>query len=69
MNDLKQRNNIFIIKADKGGAVVMIDVKDYIKEVNRQLGNTQFYSAIDKDLTNKHNKMINDLIDRYIGEK
>eukprot|EP00795_Rhopilema_esculentum_P000471 gene471-10148_t len=35
MNDLKQRTDIIITKADKGGAVVIIAVKDYIKEANR----------------------------------
>ena len=32
-----------MIKADKGGAVVIIDVDDYIREVNLQLDNTDFY--------------------------
>ena len=69
MNDLKQRTDIIITKADKGGAVVIIDVQNYIKEANKQLANTQVYLTIEEDLTNKHNKMINDLIDRYIAEK
>ena len=35
MNDLKQRTDIIRTKADKRGAVVIIGVKDYIKEPDR----------------------------------
>ena len=34
-----QKRNI-IIKADKGGIVVVLDIKDYIDKANRQLNNT-----------------------------
>ena len=69
MNDLKQRTDIIITKADKRGAVVIIDVKDYIKEADRQLGNTQFYHIVEDDLTDKHNKMVNVTIDKCTVEK
>ena len=69
MNDLKDRSDILITKADKGGAVVIMDVKDYINEANRQLGNTHFYKSVDEDLTHKHNNVINTSIDKYIEDK
>ena len=38
--NLQKRNDIIITKADKGGAVVILDIKDYIDEANRQLNDT-----------------------------
>ena len=32
MNKLSEREDIIITKADKGGAIVIVGVKDYIKE-------------------------------------
>ena len=43
MEDLRTREDVVITKADKGGAVVVQDVKDYVKEANRQLSNKNFY--------------------------
>ena len=43
LQPLSQRDDIIMIKADKGGAVVIIDVDDYIREANLQLDNTDFY--------------------------
>ena len=42
MQELQSRNNIVIItNADKGGAVVILEVEDYVKEVGRQLNNQE----------------------------
>ena len=41
MKELSERVDITITKADKGGAVVIVDVKDYIKQAERQLNNTK----------------------------
>ena len=48
MKELNERDDIIIIKADKGGAVVIVDVKDYIKEAERQLNNTENYRNFKK---------------------
>ena len=40
-----------ITNADKGGAVVIQDTEDYIKEANRQLSDTTFYKKHQIDLT------------------
>ena len=39
LKELPDRDDIIITKADKGGAVVIIDVEDYIKEAEYQLNN------------------------------
>ena len=36
---MPDRDDIIITKADKGGAVVIIDVEDYITEAEYQLNN------------------------------
>ena len=38
--NLQTRNYIIITKADKGDAVMILDLKDYIDEANRQLNDT-----------------------------
>ena len=40
LKELADRNDIIITKADKGGAVVIIDIDDYIKEAEHQLSKT-----------------------------
>ena len=43
MKELSEREDIAITKADKGGGVVIVDVKDYISEAERQLNSTENY--------------------------
>ena len=52
--NLQKRNDIIITKADKGGAVVILDIKDYIDEANRQLNDTNNYKQLDFDPTELH---------------
>ena len=49
MKELSEREDIIITKADKGGDVVIVDVKDYIKEAERQLNNTENYRKLQED--------------------
>ena len=65
MENLKKRTDIVILNADKGGAVVIQDVKDYINEANKQLSNKTFYQKTDRDLTHLHNKQINDTVTEF----
>ena len=49
LQELSERDDIIITKADKGGAVVIMDVKDYVKEAERQLNdenNYRYYNTI-----------------------
>lgn len=39
--------SIIIKEADKGGALVILDKKDYMFELDRQLNETDFYKKID----------------------
>ena len=44
--------------ADTGGAVVILDIKDYINKVNRQLSDTNNYKQLDFEPTELHTEKI-----------
>ena len=69
MKELSEREDIIITKADKGGAVVIVDVKDYIKEAERQLNNTENYRKLQEDPTATNMKLVNDTIERFKKQK
>ena len=69
MKELSEREDIIITKADKGGAVVIVDVKDYIKEAERQLNNTKNYRKLQEDPTATNMKLVNDTIERFKKQK
>ena len=47
--DLKNDKNIVIKGADKGSAVVVWDREDYIKEAEKQLGDSDVYEEVPND--------------------
>ena len=58
-----------MINADKGGAVVIMDVNDYIRETKRQLNEPRNYKVLAKDPTTTNNDLINQTIDRFTKEQ
>ena len=55
MKELSKRKDNKITKAGKGGAVVFVDLKYYIKEAERQLNNTENYKKTSRrPNSNKH---------------
>ena len=66
--NLQKRNDIIITKADKGGAVVILDIKDYIDEANRQLNDTNNYEQLDFDPTQLHTEKIKSDINNLKNE-
>ena len=69
LKELAERNDIVIIKADKGGAVVIIDVEDYVKEAEHQLNNKDAYKKLQYDPTQTHTRLVNDTISRFKNDK
>lgn len=69
LSDLMNRNDIIICNADKGGATVIMDVNDYIKEANRQLNDETHYKKLQSDPTSTHLNLINDTIERFKKDK
>ena len=58
-----------ITKADKGGAVVIIDIKDYIREAESQLKNKNNYDRLKHDPIETHNRLVNDTIEGFNKQK
>ena len=69
LKELADRNDIIITKADKGGAVVIIDVEDYVKEAEHQLSNKDGYKKLQYDPTQTHSRLVNDTITRLKNDK
>ena len=46
-----------ITNTNKGGAVVKLDVKDYVEECERQLNNTKNYKRLQKDPIATNNEL------------
>ena len=65
MEELAKRKDIIITSADKGGAVVIMDVEKYINEANRQLSDKRNYKKLQEDPTLQHSNLVNDAIDRF----
>ena len=69
LKELADQNDINITKADKGGAVVIIDVEDYVKEAEHQLSNKDAYKKLRYDPTQTHARLVNDTITRFKNDK
>ena len=68
MQDLHSRKYIVINDADKGGAVVVLDVEDYVKVAERQLNNKENYRKINYHPTTANNETIHKVISRFQKE-
>ena len=69
MEELRIRDDLIFTKADKGGALVIMDVKDYVSEANRQLDDEQFYRKLTNDPTQVYAERINTTIERFKEER
>ncbi|XP_073443832.1 uncharacterized protein [Dendrobates tinctorius] len=62
IQSLKTNKEIIIKPADKGGAIVMMNTSDYMKEANRQLMDTRYYRKLESDPTQDYYKELNKLV-------
>ena len=69
IKELFKREDTIITNADKGGAVVIVDRNDCIKEAERQLYDKDNYHILPQDPTSDNNKLVNQTIDRFKKEK
>jgi len=60
--ELEKAHDIIIKPADKGSAVVIQNLEDYLKEGYRQLNDPAFYVETKDDLTHLHNELITQLV-------
>ena len=56
--NLQKRNDIIAKKADKRFVLVILDIKDYIDEANRQINDTNNYKRLDFKPTELHTEKI-----------
>ena len=68
MQELRSRNDIVIADAYKGGAVVILDVEDSVKEAESKLNNKENYREIIYDPTTANNETIHKVISRFQKE-
>ena len=69
IKSLSDNKSIIIKPADKGGAVVVQNVLDYINEGLRQLSDPKFYIETQEDLTTQHTKDINTFLRTMLDSK
>ena len=62
---LSKRDDIIITNADKGGAIVIMDIDKYISEAQRQLNDKNNYKKLQTDPTLQRNKLVNDTVERF----
>ena len=60
-----KRNDLVIMKADKGEATVILNVKDYIAKANEQLQDNSFYQKLNVDPTAKHSDVVNSATESF----
>ena len=65
---LQSSDSIVITEADNGGAVVILDVEDNIKEVQRQLHNKKNHKRLNHNPTTTNNDTVNKIIKRFHSE-
>ena len=68
MEELAKRKDIIIANADKGLAVVKMDVGKYINEANHQLSDQHNYKALQEDPMLQHINLVNNTTDRFKEE-
>ena len=68
LHELETRDDIVITKVDNGGAVVIMDVGNYITEAKRQLEKEESYKKLQNDPTTVHAERINKTVERFKNE-
>ena len=67
--ELSKRDDIIIINADKGGAIIIMDIDKYISEAQHQLNDKNNYKKLQTNPTLQHNKLVNDTVERFKKDK
>ena len=60
--------DIVIKPTNKGGALVIMDSKDYFAEGMRQLNDRNYYQKLNRNPTEEHENLVNDTIDDLVSE-
>ena len=63
---LSRNKELTIKEADKGGSIVLMNTRDYVKEAERQLSDTNTYKPLDRDATSENNNEIIKQVDKMV---
>ena len=66
--ELKNRTDLFITRADKGGAAVIWGLEEYLAEANSQLNNSEFYQELSTDLFNDYQQIMISSLNEMLSE-
>ena len=69
LEQLPKRDDIIIINAKKGGAIVIMDIDKYIYEAQRQFNDENNYTKLQTDPTLQHDKLVNDTEEKFKKDK
>lgn len=69
LQNLADRHDIVIKPADKGGAIVIMNRDDYIKEADRQLSDTSFYKVLQSDPTDEFKQIVKENVEALLEAK
>ncbi len=68
LKDLTDTTATILKKADKGSAVVLMDLADYKREAYRQLNDPKYYVEKSEDLTQEHSSQIERILDQMVHD-
>lgn len=68
LHTLMTDEDIVIKPADKGGSIVIQDKSTYVKEIERQLGDVNFYMRLHSDPTIRFNEDIKKVLKRALSD-
>lgn len=69
LKKLKSNKTIIIKPADKGGATVILDTDNYIREANRQLDNNTYYRKLDSPIYMETRPKIHTILKQMHAQK
>ena len=69
LEELSKRDDIIITNADKGGAIVIMDIDKYICEAQRTHNDENNYKKLQTDSPLQHKKLVNGTIERVKKDK
>ena len=65
INKFSKPEDLVFTKADKGGAIVILEVGDYIEKADKELKDENYYKKLSHNPTHEHMKIVNDAIDTF----
>ena len=65
IKQFSKRNDLVMTKADKGGAGVILDIKDYVAKADEQLEGNSFYQKVNVDPIAKYSENLKSATENF----